>query len=344
MRAFILSATLLLVACGAADPPTASVATTTTPVVRTDVARMQSVAGAITYGTPSPVVVLGPGGVITWLPDPGAVVGRGQRLYSIDARPTMLMLGSTPAYRALTVGTTGADVKELEQNLLALGYANSANLIADGNFTWADAAAVRRWQQSLGVSQTGFVDLGTVVFSPAPLRVSPGNANVGAPVGPGAQILNATPDAVHVSVALDTAYIAFLHLGNAVRVTLPDLSTVVSGHVTSIASTANVQMVQNQPSRPTVAVTIGVDDPRKIAGYDQAPVQVGITLEVHHNVLAVPVLALLAEPNQTYAVRVVHGSSRTFVTVTPGLEGSNDLIEVSGSGLSAGDLVEVPTT
>src|SRR5262249_18749953 len=129
MRTLVLAPALLLVACGAAsDPPAATLATTTAAVVRTDVARTQSVSGTITYGTPSPVVVLGSGGVITWLPDQGAVIARGQRLYSIDARPTILMLGSTPAYRPLAIGESGADVKELEQNLLALGYANSSNL------------------------------------------------------------------------------------------------------------------------------------------------------------------------------------------------------------------------
>ena len=344
MRAIVVSSALLLVACGAAsDPPAASVATTTAPVVRTDIVRSQAVSGTITYGAPSPVVVLGAGGVVTWLPEDGSVIGRGQRLYTIDSRSTFLMLGATPAYRTLADGTTGSDVRELEQNLLALGYANSSNLVADGNFTVADSAAVERWQQALGEPQTGRVDLGTVVFSPVPLRVTPGSTTVGTPVGPGTPILDSTRNDAHVSIALDTAYLAFLHPGDAVRVTLPDLSTTVAGHVTSIASTATSQMQQNnQPGRPTVAVTVGVDEPRKLAGYDEAPVQVAITLEVHHNVLAVPVLALLAEPNETYAVRVVHGSSRTLVAVTPGLEGTNDLIEVSGSQLSEGDLVEVP--
>lgn len=345
MRGLVLSSALLLVACGvASDPPTFSVATTTAPIVRTDVAQTQSVPGTITYGTASPLIVLGAGGVVTWLPQAGVVIGRGQRLYAIDTRPTILMFGSTPAYRTVAAGSSGLDVTELEKNLLALGYANSSNLVADGNFTWADAAAVRRWQHALGVAQTGVVDLGTVVFSPGPLRVSLGTANIGTPVGPGTPILDATPNEVHVSVELDTAYIAFVHIGDTVQVTLPDLSTIVAGHVTSTAPTATVQTVQNQPQRPTIAATITVDDPQKIASYDEAPVQVAITLEVHHNVLAVPVLALLAEPNQAYAVRVVHGSLRTLVTVTPGIEDANDLIEVSSPQLSAGDLVEVPAS
>lgn len=345
MRALVLSSALLLAACGASgDPRPATVATTTAPVVRTDIAQTQSVSGTITYGTPSPVVALGAGGVVTWLPGTGAVVHSGERLFSVDARPTVLMLGSLPAYRTMTVGTSGADVTQLEQNLLALGYATSSNLIADGNFTSADAAAVRRWQRGLGVAQTGVADLGTIVFSPTPLRVASITVTIGSPVGQGTPIITATPDNVHVAIALDTEFVGFVHAGDSVRITLPDLSTTVSGHVTALAATATVQSAQNQPGRPTIAVSVGVDDPGKIAGYDQAPVQVAITLAVHRNVLAVPVLALLAESGQTYGVRVVHGATRTLIHVTPGLQGTNGLIEVSGSQLSAGDLVEVPAT
>src|SRR5262249_36051110 len=127
---------LLLAACGT-NPSNAGagVATTTAPVVRTDIARTQAVSGTITYGAASPVMALGNPGVVTWLPAEGAVVNRGERLYAISGRPTVLLTGAVPAFRPMAVGTYGTDVQQLEQNLLALGFANSSNLIADGNFT-----------------------------------------------------------------------------------------------------------------------------------------------------------------------------------------------------------------
>ncbi len=334
---------LLLAACGT-NPSSAGagVATTTAPVVRTDIARTQSVSGTITYGAALPVIALGEPGVVTWLPAEGTVVNRGERLYGINGRPTLLFTGTVPAFRSMTIGTYGTDVEQLEQNVLALGFANSSNLIADGHFTSADAAAVRRWQRALGVAQTGVVDLGTVLFAPNPMRIAALQLTLGAQAGPGAVILTTSPTDVHVNVPLDTSYIAFVHATDPVRVTLPDLSTSVGGHIVSIAPNAIVASAPNQPSRPTIAVRVDVDDPTKLRAYDQAPVQVAITIQVHRNVLAVPVLALLAEPGETYAVRTVHGSTRTLVTVVPGLQASNGLIEVASPSLSEGELVEVP--
>ena len=341
MRFVAVIPILLAVACGGAPAAGSEIPTTTAPIVRTDIARTQAVSGIITYGVQSPVVALGTG-VVTWLPVEGTVVDRGQRLYAVDGRPTILLRGAMPAYRAMSIGTSGADVKQLEQNLLELGYATSANLVADGNFTSADAAAVRRWQRGLGSPQTGVVDLGAVLFLSAPVRVGAVQLTEGTPIGPGTAVLTTTPTDVHVNVALDTAFVAFVHGGDQVRVTLPDLSSTVTGRVASVAATATVAAQPNQAPRPTVAVRIDVDDPHRLQAYDQAPVQVAITIEVHRGVLAVPVLSLLAEPREKYAVRLVRGGTRALVDVVPGIQGTNGLIEVTGSGIAAGDLVEVP--
>ena len=340
---FAVAAVAVLSACASATPPAASVATTTAPVVRTDVARTQPVSGSVTYGTPAPVFALGGGGVVTWIPAVGATINRGGALYAIDARPTVLLFGAAPAYRDLRIGTSGADVTQLELNLLALGYATRSNLIANGQYTSADADAVRRWQRALGMPQTGVVELGTAVFAANALRIASVAVTVGSPVGPGTPVLSTTGTSVYVRVALDTSYAAFVRSGDAVRVTLPDLSTQVNGHVTWMAAAATVVEAQNgPPPRPTIALNVAVDEPSRIAAFDGAPVQVAITFDVHRNVLAVPVLALLAEPDGGYAVRVVHGAQRTLVPVVPGIQGSTGLIEVTGAGLAEGELVEVP--
>src|SRR5262249_8402477 len=59
----------------------------------------------------------------TMLPSAGLVVRRGRPLFAIDGRPTLLLYGSTPAWRAFRAGMSpGADVAELNANLRALGY------------------------------------------------------------------------------------------------------------------------------------------------------------------------------------------------------------------------------
>jgi hypothetical protein len=78
---------------------------------------------------------------------------------------------------------------------------------------------------------------------------------------------------------------------------------------------------------------------------DQAPVQVAIVGAQRHDVLLVPVTALLAGVSGGYQVAVTDGGSRRLVTVRPGLfdEGAGT-VEVSGDGLTEGVRVEVPVT
>ena len=53
----------------------------------------------------------------------GAAVSRDQPVYSVNNEPVPLLYGSIPAYRAFYVGMSdGADVGELTQNFIALGY------------------------------------------------------------------------------------------------------------------------------------------------------------------------------------------------------------------------------
>ncbi|MEV0468763.1 peptidoglycan-binding domain-containing protein, partial [Streptomyces prunicolor] len=73
-------------------------------------------------------------------------------MYRVDDDPVVLMYGAVPAYRALRTGEEGADVKELERNLKALGY---GGFTVDDSFTDATADAVKEWQDDQGLDQTG---------------------------------------------------------------------------------------------------------------------------------------------------------------------------------------------
>jgi multidrug efflux pump subunit AcrA (membrane-fusion protein) len=81
-----------------------------------------------------------------------------------------------------------------------------------------------------------------------------------------------------------------------------------------------------------------------VSGFlDQAAVQVAITANVDKNVLAVPIVALRATSDGGYDVVVVGGGNARQVPVTVGLfDDIAGLAEISGSGLAAGQRVEVP--
>ena len=108
------------------------------------------------------------------------MIGQGQVLYRVDnARPVVLLYGPVPAWRTLDEGLTGADVTQLNHDLVALGYASSSDISALGwdYFSWETAYGVQRLESALGVSSPpGSLPLGSAVFEPSSSRPAHGPA------------------------------------------------------------------------------------------------------------------------------------------------------------------------
>jgi hypothetical protein len=286
-------------------------------------------------------------GTVTWLPKVGQVIRDCQVLYRVDESPVVLLYGSTPAYRTLAAGATGADVAQLNRDLVALGYVDDVDVdSAWDEFNWATRAGVDELQRLLNVTQTGRLDLGDVVFLPTAVRVISLQAGLGAPAsGP---VLRASTTARTVSVALQPDLQSEVKAGDRVMITLPDGST-TPGRVTSVGKVATVPSTNSggsggADSGPTVPVHIRPTHPRATGSLDRALVEVAITDQTVHNVLAVPVNGLLARAGGGYAVEEVSGDSgHHLVAVTPGLfDDAAGMVQVSGPGLAAGQRVVVP--
>ena len=65
-------------------------------------------------------------------------------------------------------GDEGTDVRQLERNLVALGHDPDGDIEVDDEYDWATTAAVRDWQEALGLDETGALEPGQVVFLPGP--------------------------------------------------------------------------------------------------------------------------------------------------------------------------------
>ena len=103
---------------GPAAPPPATAA-----VARRDIAAKMPVSATLGYAGSWTVRGQG-GGTLTRLPKAGQVTGQGQALYWVDnGSPVVLLYGRVPAWRALDEGVTGADVSQLNHDLVALGDA-----------------------------------------------------------------------------------------------------------------------------------------------------------------------------------------------------------------------------
>jgi hypothetical protein len=322
-------------AVGAPAPSTAA-------VTRQDLSAATPVTATLGYAG-SYQVTGRSGGTLTWLPSPGQVIRQGQALYKTDnGSPVALLYGSVPDWRTLYEGITGQDVAQLNHDLVDLGYADRAYIVALGwdYYSWETTYAVQQLEEHLGVSwPSGNLSLGQVVFEPAALRVSQVTGSLGGPAsGP---VLTATSDQHAVTIPLDASQQSEFKVGDTVTVTLPD-GTTTPGVVSSVGTVATTTTGSNGNPSTTIPVTVRLFHPSAAGTLDQAPVTVNITTATAHDVLVVPVGALLAQSSGGYDVEVAGpGSTRRYVPVTTGIfDDSSGLVQVTGA-LAPGQRVVV---
>ncbi len=319
---------------GARPPATAT-------VTRRDIAAVTPVTATLGYAGSYPVRGEG-SGTLTWLPRPGRVVEQGQALYRVDnGLPVVLLYGRVPAWRALAEGATGADVSQLNRDLVTLGDGSRPQITAMGwdYYSWATADGVLQLEARLGVADPpGSLAPGQVVFAPAALRVAAVTGRLGGPAaGP---VLTATSDRHIVTIALDASQQTEVKTGDTVSVTLPS-GTVTPGLISSVGTVASTSGSAGNVTT-TIPVHVKLTSPATAGRLDQAPVTVNITTARVRNVLAVPVTALLARSQEGYVVEVVGpGGSRWYVPVRPGIfDEASGLVQVTGA-LAAGQRVVV---
>jgi hypothetical protein len=161
-------------------------------VERRNLVQTDTEAGTLSYANPQTVYDR-LSGTITWVPTVGHVIRAGGALFRVNGDPVILMDGSTPAYRTLSAAETdGADVLELNRNLVALGF-NANGITVDDVWQPGTSLGVELLQESLGETATGSLSLGKVVFLPGPQLVSTVEGTVGDTANGGS---SATPASV----------------------------------------------------------------------------------------------------------------------------------------------------
>jgi peptidoglycan hydrolase-like protein with peptidoglycan-binding domain len=296
----------------------------------------EQVDGRLGYGA-ARTIGGGPDGVITALPAEGSVIDRGGTLWEVDGAPgPALLFGDKPMWRNLSSGVEkGEDIRQLEENLVALGFADANALTVDDKYTSATATAVKKWQKARGVEQTGRVATTDVVFSTGPVRVSALKVAVG-DRGAAAAVLEVTGSEQIVTVKLDTSKASVAKQDDAVTIKLTDGRT-INGTVRSVGTVVHSDTSGNQTSN-YLDVVVALADGQS-AGLDDAPVTVNFTRSSATDVLAVPVRALLALAEGGYAVERVAGATTELVPVTLGAF-ADGYVQITGN-VADGDTVVV---
>jgi len=242
-------------------------------------------------------------------------VSQGSVLYFVDLRPVVVAQGDVPAFRQIKQGTVGPDVAQLQMMLTVRGLFTGS---VDGDAGAGTASAIKAWQKSLGVSQTGVIEPGDVIFVPAlPTRVALDDKFVsrGASLTGGEEVLQGLPSSPVFSVPVTEAQAASIPTGTRVEITSPDGDTWVA--------VAGAQT----PDPDTGAITITLDaaDGGPICSDQCGQVPVTGQALLSSKIVTVPTMSGLVVPSAA----LVTGADGRVAVITK--QGSRVAVDVLGS-------------
>lgn len=330
----------------------------TESVVREDLHGSVNVAGTLHYAD-SHQLRAGYDGIVTQLPEPGTQISAGAQLYQVGDDPAYLMRGATPAWRDFEDGmSNGQDVQQLEQSLKDLGYFADE---PDERFDAQTISAIRNWQDAVGLTRSGRLQLGRIIFAPADLRVGTLSTRVGDRVTLDTSLFSVSSMQQVVDANVSLAQQDLAEKGREVTIQLPDGST-TPGTISSVGtpvergagngqdSQADGQGSQANQAGPAAGnkerilpITVTPSDPEATSTLQEASVTVALPSQTRENVLTVPVNALLALTPTQFGVEIAReDGSFSQIPVETGLFAAGR-VEVSGDDLAEGQHVVVPS-
>ncbi len=274
----------------------------------------------------------GAGGTITGIVEPGSLLDQGDVIVEIDATPVIALYGDVPLYRTMSNGDIGADVLQLETNLVALGYDPYGTVTVDETFTYNTELMVDRWQEDLGIEPTGVVEVGDAVMLDGPVVV------VASPVvgsaATGSIVTLAPQSGLTVTVPVAATDADEWSVGETVTVILADESE-RQGEVVEVGT----EITTDQDGS---TLDISIDLGAGAVGMLEGPVVVRTTGEQILDAIVVPTRALVALAEGGFAVEKTDGSGTTqLVSVEIG-SFDDGLVELTSGDVSPGDLIVVP--
>ena len=129
-------------------------------------------------------------GTVTSVVAGGDTVDAGTVVATVDGAPVVAMIGDIPGYRDLSTSSSdGTDIRQLELNLVQLGFDSEHEIVIDEIYDSATKQAVTAWEDSLGLTGDGKITEGQLVFIPGRLLVDTVSATVGGSVSAGSALV-----------------------------------------------------------------------------------------------------------------------------------------------------------
>lgn len=269
--------------------------------------------------------------IVTSIVATGTTIGNGDVLYTIDSQPVLALIGAIPEWRTVSVSSAnGSDIKQLEQALVDLGYDPDGAVTVDEKFDSTTEAMVKRWQTGLGITASGIVTLGSVVFIPKASAVAAVARAVGDSVGDADVMLTLAGASQRVVIDVPAGDEQYFVPGLSVRL--------------SAGGTGTVELLQSVSRNSTAVVQAVIVPDAPIASVDNGTtVTVNADLQVATDVFVVPAQALVSRLDGSYAVQV-RAADRSVSWLPVTLVGVAGLAAgVIGTGLVDGLTVLAPS-
>ncbi len=325
--------------------PTAALVTVTVPGT-TEVARAISVTGALAARREMPVGVAGEGGMVSQvLVDPGAWVGAGQVLATIDRSVQTQNIQSLAAQ----VEVSRADARIAQQNLdrskalLGKGFVSQADI--DQKTATRDAAAARVNVAIAQLNQAGASAARLNIRAPAAGLVLTRSIEPGQVVssGSGALFRMAKGGEMEMLARVAESDLAGLKIGDAATVTPSGSDHHIVGHIWQISPIIDAQSRQG-----TVRIQLPSHDPDiRPGGFASASIVAG-----RNDAPLLPESAVLsdAKGNYVYVIDAANTVERRpvqagevsdhGVTILSGLTGREQVVVSAGAFLTVGQKVK----
>ena len=299
-----------------------------------------------------PQIITAPiAGTVTALPAENSTLSLGSSVAEIDGQPVVVFYGDRPMWRSLALPLDGSelegpDVRQLESNLLSLGYPSAREDEdelpsigpADDLFDEDTVRLIEDWREDIGLSAGGFVEAGRILYLTEDVRVARVLVSKGALILPGTPLLETSASDQEVFLQLPVDRRELVEVGDAVEVTLPD-DTIVSATVVEVG-TIVTYLEDDAPRCDQREYSTRRSQSWELACFDESPVDVEIISNEVVDALAVPVNALLALAEGGYAVEINRDGVVSLIPVETGIY-VDGLVEITGE-LVAGDSVVAP--
>ena len=254
---------------------------------------------------------------------------QGGRIYAVAGNPVFAAQGKMPFYRDIGPGSTGTDVRQVEDMLKATGHFTGT---PDQGYDSATATAIKKWQSATGQKADGSIPLGRLVA----IASLPGQVRLAEAIAPGRQLAGGE-DAVQAASGERTFAMGLTAEQAAL---IPQDSAIELTHGKNTWKAVIAQTATEETGG--ITHTLGAPDGGPVCGATCAELPSGSSLTLRAKVvvvpeatgIGVPAAAITTDPSGGTSVTTESGS--TPVTVLASGKGIT-IVE----GLEAGTKVRV---